>query len=191
MSTSSPKKSNDKSLQTEGCVDTYHLWVFHNEKPKAGRRLKLLEADEIVFALPLIYRLITLADFNVRAEWFVDFELEERNSHYIKLSESLSALNQQRKGVADLTKALAESNRLLNRYFSDYGWRMVRKELSQIKKRKKKSHIEISNDLVMQLKEYMAANQIDTFDQAIDSLLSDQRTLVQLELKEAEQSERV
>ncbi|MGS0729409.1 hypothetical protein ACVBKF_24640, partial [Shewanella sp. 0m-11] len=92
---------------------------------------------------------------------------------YIMLTESLSELNHKRKQNRGLDIALEKSNILLNQYFSDYGWRMVRKELSQIKKRKKKSHIEIGNDLVTRLKEFMSINQVDTFDQAIDFLLSE------------------
>ena len=149
-------------------------WLYHQEKPTAGRKLKLLEADELVLALPLIYRLIPLAEITKRQDWFFEFECQkEREQLFIMLTESLSALNQIRKQSTGVESALKHSNMLLNRYFSDYGWRMVRKELSQIKKRKKKSHIEIGNDLVIKLKEFMAANQIDTFDQALDHLLSE------------------
>lgn len=149
-------------------------WQYHDQKPTAGRKLKLLEGDELIVALPLIYRLIPLAEIENRKEWFFEFESQvERERLYIMLTESLSSLNQIRKQSTGMETALEQTNILLNRYFSDYGWRMVRKELSQIKKRKKKSHIEIGNDLVVKLKEFMAANQIDTFDQAIDHLLSE------------------
>ncbi|ABV87415.1 hypothetical protein [Shewanella pealeana] len=149
-------------------------WHYHQAKPTAGRKLKLLEGDELVAALPLIYRLIPLTEIAKRQDWFFEFECQtERENLYIELSESLSTLNQTRKQTTGLEIALTQTNLLLNRYFSDYGWRMVRKELSQIKKRKKKSHIEIGNDLVIKLKEFMALNQIDTFDQAIDHLLSE------------------
>ncbi|GIU51677.1 hypothetical protein TUM4438_42140 [Shewanella sairae] len=166
----------------EQVLEICNLWQYHQLKPKAGRRLKLLEIEEIVIALPLLYRLISLSEFSNRADWFVDLDIEHRNSLYIELSESLSKLNKLRKTNEDLSVALSISNKLLNRYFSDYGWRMVRKELSQIKKRKKKSHIEISNDLVSRLKEYMASHQIDTFDQAIDTLLSEQASFAQQEI---------
>ncbi|GIU10598.1 MULTISPECIES: hypothetical protein [unclassified Shewanella] len=153
---------------------TSRSWQYHQQKPTAGRRLKLLEVDELVAALPLIYRLIPLAEITKRQDWFFEFECQTQQEQlYIMLTESLSALNQIRKQSTGVENALTQTNILLNRYFSDYGWRMVRKELSQIKKRKKKSHIEIGNDLVIKLKEFMAANQIDTFDQALDHLLSE------------------
>lgn len=155
-------------------------WCYHFSPPKAGRKLKLLEVDEVILALPLIYRLIPLNAVNNRADWFVEFSTaEERSELFLLLSESLSILNKKRKQGTCLIAELNQTNKLLNDYFSDYGWRMVRKELSQIKKRKKKSHIEISNDLVSRLKEYMAANQIDTFDQAIDNLLSEQASFAE------------
>ncbi|ABZ76629.1 conserved hypothetical protein [Shewanella halifaxensis HAW-EB4] len=149
-------------------------WQYHQQKPTAGRKLKLLEAEELLVALPLIYRLISLAEVEKRKDWFCEFEKTgEREQLYIMLTESLSSLNKIRKQANGVDNALEQTNLLLNRYFSDHGWRMVRKELSQIKKRKKKSHIEIGNDLVIKLKEFMASNQIDTFDQAIDHLLSE------------------
>ena len=155
-------------------------WCYHFTPPKAGRKLKLLEVDEVTLALPLIYRLIPLNAVNNRADWFVELSTaEERSELFLLLSENLSILNKKRKQGTCLITELNQTNKLLNGYFSDYGWRMVRKELSQIKKRKKKSHIEISNDLVTRLKEYMAANQIDTFDQAIDNLLSEQASFAE------------
>ncbi|WP_299805112.1 hypothetical protein [uncultured Shewanella sp.] len=149
-------------------------WQYHDQKPTAGRKLKLLEGDELIVALPLIYRLIPLAEIKNRKDWFVELNSPaERERLFVMLTESLSSLNQIRKQATGLESALIQTNILLNRYFSDYGWRMVRKELSQIKKRKKKSHIEIGNDLVVKLKDFMSVNQIDTFDQAIDHLLSE------------------
>ena len=70
-----------------------------------------------------------------------------------------------------ISTLIVKLNDKLNSYFSDFGWRMVRKELSQIKKRQKKSHIELSKDLIIQLKEYMGQHSLDSFDQAIDNLL--------------------
>ncbi|MGS0689295.1 hypothetical protein [Shewanella sp. 0m-4] len=159
---------------TKNPVKPAQVWQYHNAKPTAGRMLKLLQLDELIFALPLIYRLIPLTEVTKRKDWFVEFN-SNGDSHqlYIMLTESLSELNHKRKQNRGLDIALEKSNILLNQYFSDYGWRMVRKELSQIKKRKKKSHIEIGNDLVTRLKEFMSINQVDTFDQAIDFLLSE------------------
>ena len=67
---------------------------------------------------------------------------------------------------------------MLNQYFSDLGWRMVRKELSQIKKRQKKSHIEVSKDIILRLKRYMELERLDSFDQALDTLLSEHAATV-------------
>lgn len=67
---------------------------------------------------------------------------------------------------------------MLNQYFSDLGWRMVRKELSQIKKRQKKSHIEVSKDIILRLKRYMELERLDSFDQALDTLLSEHAAAV-------------
>ncbi|MGS0680598.1 hypothetical protein ACVBIL_05475 [Shewanella sp. 125m-7] len=166
-------------------INSAQVWQYHNAKPTAGRMLKILQIDELVLALPLIYRLIPLSEMEKRTEWFIEFNsTKECQRLYVMLSESLSELNAKRKQTRGLEEALVKSNKLLNQYFSDYGWRMVRKELSQIKKRKKKSHIEIGNDLVARLKEFMSLHQVDTFDQAIDFLLSEYQSTADVDVEQ-------
>ncbi|MCL1052119.1 hypothetical protein L2755_21210 [Shewanella abyssi] len=154
--------------------DTKQEWQYHDVKPTRGRKLLLLEATELVFALPLIFRLIPKAKVIQGETWFVAFETEQEfQSQYLALTEKLSAMTKNSSDDKILSADLSEVNHALNRYFSDYGWRRVRKELSQIKKRKKKSHIEVSNDLIHRLKAFMSLQQLDSFDQALDYLLSE------------------
>ena len=153
-----------------------HAWIYHGESPKAGRKLLLLEADELTLALPLIYRLIHPAEIAQKSDWFSTSVVtadEKQNREYVSLVELLQKVTQERKNLINLTDPLTRLNQTLNQYFSDYGWRMVRKELSQIKKRQKKSHIELSKDLIVKLKAYMEQQSLDSFDQAIDNLLSE------------------
>jgi hypothetical protein len=65
-----------------------------------------------------------------------------------------------------------ELNELLNSIFSDEGWRWVRKEISQLKKRENKTRIELSSELVSKLKELMEREGLRTIDEAIFHLLS-------------------
>ncbi len=155
-------------------------WIYHGKSPKAGRKLLLLEQDELTFALPLIYRIIHPKEIPLRNEWFSSeiIELDEReNSQYVLLVERLQQATVDRKKSNALENSLVQLNRQLNLYFSDHGWRMVRKELSQIKKRQKKSHIELSNDLIAKLKIYMEQEHFDSFDQAIDNLLTESASI--------------
>lgn len=150
---------------------TKQEWQYHGNKPIKGRKLLLIQQSELVIALPLIFRLIPKEQISRRSAWFESSG--ESELQFLKISELLSLVARKRKQSVDLSVELEQLNFCLNEMFSDYGWRMVRKELAQIKKRKKKSHIELSNDLVHRLKAFMSLKQLDSFDQAVDHLLSD------------------
>lgn len=155
------------------------VWIYQQAAPSAGRKLLLLERDEITLALPLIYRLSHPEHVMLRPSWFVPDVVQRIESpqgqelHYSQLVPALNGLVASKKNAHELTQALSQVNQLLNQYFSDLGWRMVRRELSQIKKRQKKSHIEVSKDIISRLKHYMETEHFDSFDQALDNLLSE------------------
>ncbi|AUD60451.1 hypothetical protein AYJ58_13595 [Shewanella sp. Pdp11] len=146
-------------------------WIYQQDKPTAGRKLLLLEEAELIFAFPLIYRLINPEAIASKPDWFCGAELQ--TVLYTELVTQLNELVQLRKKARRLDNELMKVNKMLNQYFTDLGWRMVRKELSQIKKRQKKSHIEVSRDIILRLKRYMESQKLDSFDQAIDNLLSE------------------
>lgn len=154
---------------------TKTLWEYHYAAPSSGRKLLLLDKTELVFALPLIYRMVHPESVAERAEWF---QLNQSQLSYTELIANLNLLVQLRKKNQSVDVQLKLVNRQLNQYFSDLGWRMVRKELSQIKKRQKKSHIEVSKDILLRLKRYMELERLDSFDQALDTLLSEHAAAV-------------
>lgn len=171
-------------------------WVYHGEKPKAGRKLLLLEVEELMLAIPLIYRLIHPDEMLLRKDWFLPELVEDnsknssqnssqtnsqKNEKYILLVPQLQRVTQLRKDFELLAEPLQQLNLSLNAYFSDFGWRMVRKELSQLKKRQKKAHVELSKDIITKLKHYMERGQFESFDQAIDNLLTEVNTSHELE----------
>lgn len=154
---------------------TKTLWEYHYVAPSSGRKLLLLDKTELVFALPLIYRMVHPESVAERAEWF---QLNQSQLSYTELIANLNLLVQLRKKNQSVDVQLKLVNGQLNQYFSDLGWRMVRKELSQIKKRQKKSHIEVSKDIILRLKRYMELERLDSFDQALDTLLSEHAAAV-------------
>ncbi|WP_299004174.1 hypothetical protein [uncultured Shewanella sp.] len=149
-----------------------YQWQYHGKAPKAGRKLVLLKPDELPLALPLIYRRIQAKNASLQPTWFNE-NIDNQEQAYFALEPLLTQLVQQRKKGEDILPLLKTVNVSLNAYFSDLGWRMIRKELSQIKKRQKKSHLEVSNDIIFKLKHYMQKYQFDSVDQAIDNLLSE------------------
>lgn len=153
-------------------------WIYQQDKPTAGRKLLLLEEAELIFALPLIYRLINPEAVVSKPDWFCDAELQTVS--YTELVTQLNELVRLRKKTLRIDNELTNVNKMLNQYFTDFGWRMVRKELSQIKKRQKKSHIELSRDIILRLKRYMETQKLDSFDQAIDTLLSEHNENISL-----------
>lgn len=170
-------------------MNQQQAWVYHGDKPKAGRKLLLLEPDELMLAIPLIYRLIHPDEIILRKDWFLP-ELVEANSQnssqksekYISLVPQLQRVTQLRKDIELLVEPLQHLNLSLNAYFSDFGWRMVRKELSQLKKRQKKAHVELSKDIIIKLKHYMEREKFESFDQAIDNLLTEVNSSHEVEL---------
>lgn len=157
-------------------MTTTYFWEYHHAAPTAGRKLLLLDKAELVFALPLIYRMVHPDVVGEKAEWFN--LLAQTSTSYTELIANLNVLVQLRKKNQNVDLQLQLINRMLNQYFSDLGWRTVRKELSQIKKRQKKSHIEVSKDIILRLKRYMELERLDSFDQAIDTLLSEHAAAV-------------
>ncbi|WP_432526864.1 hypothetical protein [Shewanella sp. GXUN23E] len=138
----------------------------------------LLQLDEISLAVPMIYRLLTNDSITRRPGWYHEnIQSVNRLSEsevYSSLVDSLRALvNGLRSKSPNLNQLLNNSNIRLNQFFSDLGWREVRKEISQIKKRQKKAHIEVSKDIINRLKLYMDQEKFDSFDQALDNLLSE------------------
>lgn len=154
--------------------NTKQQWRYHGVTPVKGRKLLLLQADELLVAIPLMYRIILQNKNDHRLDWFNHAESKkDQELKFIALSTQLSLMAKKHKDKQDDSEALQYLNVLLNDHFSDYGWRMIRKELAQIKKRRKKSHIELSNDLIYRLKRLMSLKQLDSFDQTIDYLLSE------------------
>lgn len=159
-------------------------WNYHGEIPKAGRRLLLLTIDEVSDACPLIYRMLSSANLVAHPDYFVsDIKniIDENpksisnNQLYQDLFDALRELvkvKKQKECQAEILNQIKKVNTLLNQFFNDYGWRQIRKEISQIKKRKKKSHIELSKDIIEKIKQYMREEKLDSFDQAIEELLS-------------------
>ncbi|QYJ80491.1 hypothetical protein [Shewanella acanthi] len=160
-----------EKANAEKTASVTQCWVYHGRAPSSGRRLLLLDKSELIFALPLVYRLIHPVNTTSRIDWFN--QDEKSKTDYSLLIEQLNLLVKQRKLNTNIDSILHKVNQLLNGYFSDLGWRILRKELSQIKKRQKKSHIELSKDIILKLKHYMEAELLDSFDQAIDTLLSE------------------
>lgn len=160
-------------------------WVYHGQPPKAGRKLVLVSQDEILLVCPLIYRCISLANIKNKQDWYSQLVNDAIISKHTLLAEFTlyNDLFDQLRAVIELRKnkskgrlfvtMLEQLNKTLNMFFSDYGWRQIRREISQIKKRQKKGHIEVSKDIIDKLKRYMEIEKFDSFDQAIDTLIAD------------------
>ena len=151
-------------------------WRYHERAPKSGRRLLLLDITEIETCIPLLTRVLESKSLTRRVGWFTPDLLNNKEYYqttYIALCNILQRLSEQ---VQYEQHDINYLNSLLNMTFSDLGWRNMRKEISQLKKRQKKSHIELSNDLIVTLKNYMQQHSFDSFDQAIDNLLSESKT---------------
>ena len=162
-------------------------WEYHGKSPNAGRKLLLLQEEEVLLACPLIYRNLSLKNIRNKASWFSSevtihindeakllADLNLYNLLYLELK-TIIEVRKNKSNKIDFLNSLEQLNYLLNQFFSDFGWRQIRKEISQIKKRQKKGHIEVSKDIIFKLKRYMELERFDSFDQALDTLLSDHK----------------
>ncbi|MBV7316352.1 hypothetical protein [Shewanella sp. NIFS-20-20] len=152
-------------------------WQYLGAAPKAGRKLLLIQEDEIPLVMPLLYRYMTKEYLRRKPDWFQCRLAPEQSlsqqALFIELNQHMRLLLEHRRqrNAEQLQQALILTNQGINQFFSDLGWRMVRREFSQIKKRQKKGHIEVSKDIIERLRLYMAQHQFDSFDDAIDNLL--------------------
>ena len=162
-------------------------WEYHGKSPNAGRKLLLLQEEEVLLTCPLIYRNLSLKNIRNKASWFSSevtihindeakllADLNLYNLLYLELK-TIIEVRKNKSNKIDFLNSLEQLNYLLNQFFSDFGWRQIRKEISQIKKRQKKGHIEVSKDIIFKLKRYMELERFDSFDQALDTLLSDHK----------------
>ncbi|MGI2014180.1 hypothetical protein [Shewanella oncorhynchi] len=149
-------------------------WRYkYGDKPK-GKRMRLLSVAEAQLANHFLRRHIrhtmsTISPIRYQHN-FVHFH-DTAEKFWMSASRLLRAIK--RTPISGIEhESMDELNELLNSIFSDEGWRWVRKEISQLKKRENKTRIELSSELVARLKSIMKREDLGSIDEAIDHLLS-------------------
>lgn len=149
-------------------------WRYqYGDKPK-GKRMRLLSVAEAQLANHFLRRHIrhTMSSLSpTRYQHnFVHYH-DTAEKFWVSASRLLRAVKRTPShGIEH--QSMDELNELLNSIFSDEGWRWVRKEISQLKKRENKTRIELSSELVSKLKGLMEREGLRTIDEAIFHLLS-------------------
>ncbi|MCT8865394.1 hypothetical protein [Shewanella xiamenensis] len=149
-------------------------WRYqYGDKPK-GKRMRLLSVEEAQLANHFLRRHIRHTMSNISPTRyqhnFIHFH-DTAEKFWMSASRLLRAIK--RTPVPCIEhESMDELNELLNSIFSDEGWRWVRKEISQLKKRENKTRIELSSELVSRLKGLMEREGLRTIDEAIFHLLS-------------------
>lgn len=157
-------------------MNTY--WKYHSEKKAPGKKLLLPSQQELIdFGLLIINR------FNSRhlnEDWFTPSLLDMNSTEYYSmmsrcresvkiLKNSLGNPNYSRAEVID--SAVKQLHSAFNNYFSDDGWRLVGKAISQAKKRANTMRTEIKATTHAQLLALKDEIKQDSIDQTIEFLI--------------------
>lgn len=148
-------------------------WQYHHGAPK-GKRMRLLCIDEARLADNLLRRHVKHSNVllnkgRYQSQFIEHFDYADKIWRsvliYLRKIVSIPANAVQHNDMDAL-------NQELNLIFSDDGWRWIRKEISQSKKRLNKARMEVSSDLVDRLKLVMVREQLNSFDEVLDYLIS-------------------
>ncbi|MBB1391556.1 hypothetical protein ACRN9Z_16810 [Shewanella frigidimarina] len=148
-------------------------WSYDFYEPK-GKRMRLLSIEEVQLSSRLLNRNVKHTNCSTHPERYKsNFKAHVPYAEKIWLSvcraiRNISALPVHAVHHHDMDAL----NHDLSLIFSDTGWRWIRKEISQLKKRSRKSRFELSADLLDELKSIMAREKLTTFDAVIDYLVT-------------------
>lgn len=148
-------------------------WRYDYVEPK-GKRMRLLSVDEVQISSRLLNKHIRFSNGSIQPERYKpNFRKHMEYADKIWLSASRAIRNISSLPENDVHHYEMDAlNQDLQLIFSDAGWRWIRKEISQLKKRQTKTRFELSEDLVKKLKIIMAREDLKSFDEVIDFLVS-------------------
>ncbi|WP_282109325.1 hypothetical protein [Shewanella algicola] len=147
-------------------------WRYDYGEPK-GKRMRLLSIDEVKLASKLLSKHIRFANGSIQPDRYKpNFRKHMEYADKIWLSASRAIRNITALPENDVHHHEMDAlNQDLQLIFSDAGWRWIRKEISQLKKREKKYRFELSADLSDQIKAIMVREDLKKFDDVIDFLI--------------------
>ncbi|MCZ4337713.1 hypothetical protein [Shewanella colwelliana] len=166
---------------------TKRKWIYHYFRPTAGRAMYLLSADpdsngpnEIELFEPIFFKLKHSLDKdlfnkalsrNAKSKAIIDINKQLKSTHA-----AIAAAQP----TTEIDHPINALNDELNRMFSDDGWRQVRREMSQARKRHQTKTITISVSVYKDLLAYQKRKGFSTLDEAIDDLLPHEELNIQL-----------
>ncbi|MGL5668699.1 MAG: hypothetical protein ACRDD9_21560 [Shewanella sp.] len=155
-------------------------WTYHalpsdvSSRPK-GRTLRLLSADEAVnpYIRDLLTRLVNSTLYQPeKSDWFTSSFLDGSPTLAVSFRQLLRETEQSKSKSPPPETSLHSLNVCLNAIFSDFGWKQIRRRISQIERVQKTTRPVISKtqyDKLVIFKDTIRAKSVDA---AIDELLS-------------------
>ncbi|MFV7771631.1 hypothetical protein [Shewanella marisflavi] len=157
---------------------TKRKWVFHYFRPAAGRALYLLSAEpnsngpnEIELFEPIYTKLKHSLDKKLFSKALTLNQKSKAITDINRLLKSTHAAIAASRPTSDIDHPINALNDELNRLFSDDGWRQVRREISQARKRHQTKTLTIRASVYKDLVTYQKLKGFNTLDEAIDDLL--------------------
>ncbi|RYV01448.1 hypothetical protein SOPP22_13735 [Shewanella sp. OPT22] len=146
-------------------------WEYVDGNKKRGRPLLLLSPDELPIITSYLLKKIRRNNVVLKFENYnSNFTDKVANSYISETSLLLKKL--QSLPVKDTEfESLDVINVNLNRIFSEKGWRAVRFELRQIKKRNKLVRLELAKPIYEQLEQIKQIEKLESLSSAIEFLV--------------------
>uniref|UniRef100_UPI003B5B1223 hypothetical protein n=1 Tax=Shewanella gaetbuli TaxID=220752 RepID=UPI003B5B1223 len=148
-------------------------WRYEYGKTGKGLNLKLLSLEELTNSADVIVEWIRPTQALEKPDWFKDLV---KSKDYEKLwldcnRRVKTVLNQD--DDETICYEMSALNEDLNRIFSDEGWRQIKKKIRQQTIRQQRAQVILTRDTSKRLTEFKNAMKLETYDEAVDYLLSE------------------
>ncbi len=147
-------------------------WEYINGQTKRGRPLLLLSCEDLLLANSFLQKKIKRSNWLDKKANYNQNLTDKIANEYVSETNLLLKYFEKLDSITDREiDTLNKLNQNLNRMFSEDGWRKIRFEIRQMKKRTKQVRLEISKQLFEQLQEIKAKERLDTTNSAIEYLI--------------------
>lgn len=147
-------------------------WEYHyNAKPN-GKPLMLLNFEELELSKSLLLKHLSYAayiDDKTLYSSLINSDKDFRDRNLFGLRKSIRNIFNNIKCI-DSSHLMDGLNDDLNKTFSNDGWRKIRLEISQIKKRNKKKRIELSDHIINRIISFKKDNKLKTYEETLELL---------------------
>jgi hypothetical protein len=149
-------------------------WRYEYGRTGKGLNLKMLSIEELLQSNEVIEDWIKPTQALHKAEWYKPI-VNNSSEYQVLWLDCKRRINKLVKQADDKISHLEMDalNDEINRIFSDEGWRQIKKKMRQQTIRQQRSQVILSKEVSNRLAKFKQELNLDTFDEAVDYLLSE------------------